>query len=437
MNPLKSIFFAVLFLSGSSLFAQTYTSYFTGNPVDIVTTPTGGSVLMGGATESDDAMRWFLQRANGGDVLVLRASGSDGYNDYLYTELGITVNSVESIVFNEASAASEVYIHDKIAKAEAIWFAGGDQWKYVSYWRDTTIMTLLNEAINNRDVVIGGTSAGMAIMGGHYFTAQNGTITSSSALANPYHPRATVSSEPFLEIDYLSDIITDTHYDDPDRRGRHTTFLARIMTDTGIAARGIACDEYTAVCIDPAGIARVYGDFPSSNDNAYFIMSNCELEDVTPEVCVINTPLRWNRGGMALKAYRVKGTVDGLNTFDLNDWTTGVGGTWEDWSVNDGVFSAIASTAVTCNPLNVAQVNKVQLSLYPNPTTNWVYLQSTKGLIELEVYDISGRKHSIQLENYGSLKRFSTQHLYDGSYFLRLSLDDQSTIVKRLIKQSN
>ena len=37
---------------------------------------------MGGASENDAAMAWFLERAGGGDVLVLRASGSDGYNDY-------------------------------------------------------------------------------------------------------------------------------------------------------------------------------------------------------------------------------------------------------------------------------------------------------------------------------------------------------------------
>jgi len=60
-------------------FAQPYTSYFTGNSTDVATTPLGGLCLMGGATESDPAMVWFLERASGGDVLVLRASGSDGY----------------------------------------------------------------------------------------------------------------------------------------------------------------------------------------------------------------------------------------------------------------------------------------------------------------------------------------------------------------------
>ena len=42
---------------------------------------------MGGASEDDNAMKWFLERANGGDVLVLRATGADGYNDYLFSSL--------------------------------------------------------------------------------------------------------------------------------------------------------------------------------------------------------------------------------------------------------------------------------------------------------------------------------------------------------------
>jgi hypothetical protein len=96
--------------------AQNYTSYLTGSATDVVTQPDGGVCLMGGATEDDNAMTWFLEQANGGDILVLRASGSDGYNDYFYTDLGVTVNSVETIVFNDATASSETYIHQKLNK---------------------------------------------------------------------------------------------------------------------------------------------------------------------------------------------------------------------------------------------------------------------------------------------------------------------------------
>ncbi|HEY1041062.1 MAG TPA: cyanophycinase, partial [Bacteroidia bacterium] len=123
---MKKIVLALLLLSGSQIFAQAYTSYFTGNATDIITNPSGGVCLMGGATEHDEAMKWFLLRSNGGDILVLRASGSNGYNNYLYSGLGVTVNSVETIVFNNATAAEDPYVQQKVSQAEAIWFAGGD-----------------------------------------------------------------------------------------------------------------------------------------------------------------------------------------------------------------------------------------------------------------------------------------------------------------------
>lgn len=136
---MRAILILLTILFSVDLYTQSYTSYFTGNTTDQIANPESGICLMGGATEDDEAMKWFLNRSNGGDVLVLRASGSDGYNDYMYSDLGVSINSVETIVFNSAAAANESYIHQKIEQAEAIWLAGGDQWNYVSYWRNTTI----------------------------------------------------------------------------------------------------------------------------------------------------------------------------------------------------------------------------------------------------------------------------------------------------------
>ena len=172
----------ILILIPVNLLGQSFTSYYTGNTTDAVTNPEGGICLMGGATEDDEAMKWFLRRSLNGDVLVLRASGSDGYNNYMYNELGIPLNSVETIVFNSRSATGDSYIHNKIKQAEAIWIAGGDQWDYVSFWRNTAIDSLINDAIINRHIVIGGTSAGMAIQGGFYFNARRGTVTSGRGI---------------------------------------------------------------------------------------------------------------------------------------------------------------------------------------------------------------------------------------------------------------
>jgi len=418
-------------------FGQTFTSYFTGIAIDSISTPNGGVCLMGGATENDSAMAWFLQQANGGDILVLRASGSDGYNNYMYSGLNVNVNSVETIVFNSASASNEPYIHQKIEKAEGIWFAGGNQWDYISYWRNTPVDSLINEAISTRNIVIGGTSAGMAILGGFYFSAQNGTISSSTALSNPYNANLTIDSLPFISNNYLSDVITDTHYDNPDRKGRHIVFLSRILVDYGIAAKGIACDEYTAVCINNNGIAKVYGDYPADDDNAYFIQTNCELSNVTPEDCTPGNPLDWNLGNEAIKVYNVKGTSNGANTFDLNDWESGVGGTWEDWYINVGVLNEQAGLQLNCLSVSLSDLNQNQtISLFPNPADNYVVIQFD---------EFPHTVKSLRIENsLGQIiKRYSypfsmeviinTSDLHSGIYYIDITYNDGSLVKRKVI----
>ncbi len=349
----KAILLASTILFKSGLNAQNYTSYFIGNQQDLSTQALGGICLMGGASEDDNAMKWFLEKANGGDIIVLRTSGSDGYNNYMYNSLGVNVNSVETIVCNNEAASNETYIHERIKKAEAIWFAGGNQWTYISYWRNTPIDSLINSAITDRNIVIGGTSAGMAIMGDYYFSAQNGTITSANALQNPFNATLTIDSASFINNNKLQNTITDTHFDNPDRKGRLITFMSRIYNDFNTPSKAIACDEYTAVCIENNGTAKVYGGFPQYDDYAYFVEVNCEIPDPSPETCISGTPLTWSYNNEALKVYKIAGTSNGDNTFNLNNWQNNTGGTWLNWSVNQGVFSEIVGSEPNCTNVTV------------------------------------------------------------------------------------
>ena len=436
MKYLLSLVSLIISLSTTAL-SQNYASYFTGSAVDIETMPSGGICLMGGASEDDNAMVWFLQQAKGGDILVLRASGSDGYNNYLYSELGVDVNSVETIVFNEFAASTEPYIHQKIQQAEAIWFAGGDQWDYISYWRNNLIDSLINDAISNRNIAIGGTSAGMAILGGFYFSAENGTVTSSTALSNPYDNNVKIDSTSFISNQYLSNVITDTHYDNPDRKGRHLVFLSRILVDYGIEAKGIACDEYTAICIDTNGIAKVFGDYPTYDDNAYFIQTNCELASVTPENCTAGNPLDWNLGNEAIKVYSIKGTVSGANTFDLNDWKTGTGGVWEKWFVDNGVLNEQSGLQVYCNTLSLPQIGEDDVfQLYPNPANEFVNITfsefPTKPKSVKIINQLGQVKKQIRLTSSDEIQLI-TSDMHQGFYLIEIIDKNNSTFVKKLI----
>ena len=422
---MKVSFSILFFIFPLSFFAQNYTSYFTGDLADVTTNHQYGVCLMGGATEHDEAMRWFLLNADGGDVVVLRASGSDGYNDYFYSELGVTINSVETLVINNTAGGIDPYVLQQVANAEAIWFAGGDQYNYVSFFKDNEMEALLNEHINVKQAVIGGTSAGMAIMGGYYFDAANGTVTSSQALNNPYHSKVSLGIHDFIEIPFFENVITDTHYDDPDRRGRHTAFLARFSTDVGLRSFGIACNEYTAVCIDENANAFVYGDYPNYEEYAYFLQANC-VTDFQPENCTSGNPLTWIGDNDAVRVYKVPGTQTGENTFNINDWKTGSGGAWEHWFVDNGTISYTPGENPNCNILGQNTFEELQVSVYPNPFIDHIYVNSTSE-IEYVLYDLFGREIKT-----GTLKSeiINTDKLSSGIYFLKVFSEQKSKIVK-------
>lgn len=434
---MKFLITPIAFLSLNLACSQSFTSFFVGNSNDMVTSPQGGVCLMGGSTEDDEAMKWFLNRANGGDVVVLRASGSDGYNNYFYSELGVTINSVETIRFNNVQASTDPYVLDKIKKAEAIWIAGGDQWNYVSYWRNSPIDSLINRGIVERNLVIGGTSAGMAVLGSHYFTAQNGTITSALAMQNPFSNNLTIDNAPFFKVPFMNGVITDTHYDNPDRRGRHTAFIARFLFDYGQQVRGIACDEYTAVCIDQQGEARVFGTYPDYDDNAYFIQINCELDNINPENLAPNQPITWNRGGEALKVYAVKGTSNGANSFNLNTWSSGVGGTWQHWSIDQGTFSQVNGSSVECFFLSTENASLDELQIYPNPFADYFEVSVLKsGYVNLTLIALDGRQ-VLNIDDTYTEDRFAinTTSILSGMYIAVLTDSDGNQQTHRLIKQ--
>jgi len=421
----------LLLLFQVSVFAQGYTSYFTGNPVNSEAVPEPGLCLMGGATEHDEAMRWLLRKANGGDVVVLRSSGSDGYNDYLYSELGIAINSVETLVITSVAGATNSYVLDKVAHAEMIWIAGGDQYNYVSYFKDNALEDLLNAYISIKRGPIGGTSAGMAILGSDYFSAQNGSVSSAQALNDPYHDKVTLGSNDFLAVPFMQNTITDTHYDNPDRRGRQSAFMARLKQDSGRNVRGIACNEYVAVCIGSDGRAYVYGDYPNYDEFAYFIQPNCAAENVV-ENCTPNNPLTWKFNQQALKAYKVPGTMNGANYFDLNDWenATGSGGSWEHWWVNNGGFAAIPGSAPECS-LAVAEFDNAAVQVSPNPFQDHLSVK-TDGKIKISITDLQGR--TVYVSEFSSDSNIDTSVFAKGSYVARMESEGK-TAVRKLIKK--
>ena len=302
---------------------------FVGSSTDVTKTTVGGTALVGGGRDIDEVFQWMIKKSGGGDFVVIRASGTDAYNSYIY-DLGI-VNSVETLLINSRILANDAQVERTLLNAEAVFIAGGDQANYVNYWKDTKVHYALDYLRNVKQVPIGGTSAGCHILGGTYFSALQDTITSTEALNNPYARYVTLGYNDFLKQPYLSDVVTDTHFDNRDRHGRLTTFLARMSQDNGIIARGIGLDESAAVCIEPNGIGKIYG-----SGTVYFLNQNGITN--TPETCRSGSRLDWYRNQRAVRVYKIRGTTGGANTFDLSTWAYGTGGTHLYYYVRSGLF---------------------------------------------------------------------------------------------------
>jgi cyanophycinase-like exopeptidase len=343
--------FIILFFFGiTNLYAQSLGR--VGNANDVSTLCSAGTVLMGGGTDVDAAFAWMITKSGGGDFVVIRATGTNAYNSYIYG-LG-TANSVETFLVNSINMANDSSIVQSIRKAEAVFFAGGDQNNYITYYKGTALGSVLDYLANVKHAPIGGTSAGMAIQGYIYYDGVT-NVLSNTALQNPYASGDGIHYNDFLHNPFLTNTICETHFNTrggttsngiTGRHGRLMTFLSRMIIDSLNAdVKAIACEEKTAVCIDENGIGMVVG-----LNKAFFLRQWCDI----PETCIAGTPLTWTNG---TGVYIINGpgnysTLPNLNrSINLNDWVSVQGGTYNFWTVNGGVLNIgqITATPTICN----------------------------------------------------------------------------------------
>jgi cyanophycinase-like exopeptidase len=276
-------------------------------------------------------MAAMLEAGKRGDVVVLRMDDTGGgYAEY-FGDLG--AHSVRELVFDPVGGNDQVsperllelrrvadapWVRSVLEEAEVVFFAGGNQTKYFDVFYGTEVSRVLSDGAPR---VIGGTSAGMHVMGKLVHTPRGpgNSVTSSQALTDPYIAEGEHSgtaslsfSDGLFSIAGLENIITDTHWSERSRLGRTLVFAARVIRD-GLRPVGgfglIACDESTAAVIGENGVARVFG-----TGSAFFFRP-----DVAPTQCEDNLPLEWPAG---VPMVEIKGTAGGLGAFNVRSWTS-------------------------------------------------------------------------------------------------------------------
>ena len=300
--------------------ADSYKYFRLGNPTDVPTKPMAGIAMMGGGSDLDEGFAWLCNRGNGGDFLILRATGDDDYNSYVNKLC--KANSVATLIIPNRQAAEDPAVAEIIRKAEVIFIAGGDQANYLGGWKGTPVESAINESIK-AGTPIGGTSAGLAVEGEFVYSAMGDrpddkNLSSADVLLDPYFERVTLTRD-FLKVPHLENRLTDSHFAKRDRMGRTLGFLARIIKDGwSQSPREVAVDEQSALLVEADGQATVVG----TGKGAYFLRP---LQ--SPEICQKGFPLTFRN----VSVYRVPAG----GHFDLRLWT-GDGGTAYSLAVERG-----------------------------------------------------------------------------------------------------
>lgn len=229
-----------------------------GSGGDTITTPRARLVLMGGGGEDDDAARGFAEAAQGGDITILRASGSVASYP-LYFTATLTPEpaprSVLTVLTPTPSNADDPAVLCRVANSEAMWLAGGDQWDYLGGW-PAPLHAAMAERLS-RGAVVGGTSAGAMVLGEAAFDAAQGSVSSGEALADPLTSKVSVSY-PVIAHPALARTLVDSHFSERGREGRLLAFLARFLVERGYASVvGVGLDEGVALAIED-GAFQVY-----------------------------------------------------------------------------------------------------------------------------------------------------------------------------------
>src|SRR5262245_21123618 len=101
----------------------------TGNPSNSAITPIGGYTLMGGSPPGNEvtSLAYIAERANGGDLLILRAGARDHPKHIAEIKAHYRLNSVATLAFVDRTDSYDSEVVRIINEAGSIFLPGGNQ----------------------------------------------------------------------------------------------------------------------------------------------------------------------------------------------------------------------------------------------------------------------------------------------------------------------
>jgi cyanophycinase len=167
--------------------------------------------------------------------VITTSSGesAESFEEYkkVFEKLGIS--TINQIHHEKRSEVLEDPLHDRIKKADAFFFTGGDQLKITSIYGGTSFLTLLKERYIYESIVISGTSAGAMALSTPMIYAGNDEVQELGG-----------AIKVAVGLEFLKDVCIDTHFV---HRGRFVRMAQVVVTNP--TCIGIGIEEDTAIIV--------------------------------------------------------------------------------------------------------------------------------------------------------------------------------------------
>ena len=215
----------------------------------------GHLFIIGGGARPDSLMTQYLALGGGSKarVLVVPFASADiddtgSYQQKEFARLGCAsseyINVSKKLIDSPESLA-------KLDGVTAVFFSGGDQNRLTDYLHGTKFLEKIREIYRNGGV-IGGTSAGAAVMSKIMLTGDEKNVPEADRGDFSYIKQGTVqTAEGF---GFISSAIVDQHFI---IRKRENRLISLILQHPDL--KGVGIDEATAIIVSPDGNFRVAG----------------------------------------------------------------------------------------------------------------------------------------------------------------------------------
>jgi cyanophycinase len=214
----------------------------------------GTLFIVGGGTQPASLVQDFVQRAGGPGkariaIFAMASTVGERSGEAKATELRAMGVDARAIWITRAQADEDSVAH-LLDQVTGVWFGGGDQNLLIAALRGSKVERAIRARFN-AGAVIGGTSAGAAVISSPMITGEE-LLRRDTTETWTRIQRGTVKVDSGFA--YLTNAIVDQHFL---RRKRQNRLLSLVLADA--PHLGVGIDEGTALIVEPSGLWRIAG----------------------------------------------------------------------------------------------------------------------------------------------------------------------------------